>query len=80
MSFSLLHSEYVISISLQLNLFYLQVVLRACFHYEHGIEYSLFVLLIFFALLSARLDLSAEKSIKERKNASFQARSRNEPL
>ena len=39
--------------------------IMACFHYDRGMEYSLFVLLIFFASLSARLDFKRRKIIKK---------------
>ena len=44
-----------------------------------GIEHSLFVLFIFLIRLALAYFLSAERSIEERKNASFHARSANEP-
>ena len=34
-------------------------------HYEHGMEYSLFLLLIIFALLSAQAQQEVKKSIKQ---------------
>ena len=43
---------------------------RARFHYERGMEYSLFVLLI-FALLSARLDFRCGKIKKSNKECSI---------
>ena len=45
------------------------ILVKVRFHYERGKDYSLFVLLISFALLSARLNFKRERSIKERKNA-----------
>ena len=53
--------------------------LKARFHYERGKEHSLFVLLIFFALASILTARFNRRSIKERKNALFYARSGNEP-
>ena len=50
---------------------------KARFYYERGKDYSFFVLLILFALLALDSILSAEKSIKERKNALFHARRGN---
>ena len=53
---------------------------KARFHYERGKKHSLFVLLIFFfalpSILTARFN---RRSIKERKNALFHARSGNGP-
>ena len=46
-----------------------------CFHYERGMEYSLFLLLIFFASLSASARREMKKSIIQTKNAPFRARS-----
>ena len=40
--------------------------LNARFHYEHGMAFSLFALLNFFALLSACLDLKCGKIIKKK--------------
>ena len=57
------------------------MTLKAHFHYEHGKDYSLFVLLIFLLCLVLASILSVERSIKkERKNALFHACSGNEPL
>ena len=53
---------------------------RARFHYERGIEYSLFVLLIFLLRLALAYILGKEKSMKETKNAPFHAPSGNESL
>ena len=47
--------------------------IKARFHYERGKKHSLFVLLLFFC---ARFN---RRSIKERKNALFHARSGNGP-
>ena len=55
-------------------------MVKARFHYERGTDYSLFVLLIFLLCLAFASILSAERSIKETKNAFFQARSGNGPL
>ena len=49
-------------------------------HYERGKDYSLFFLLIFLLCLALASILSAERSIKETKNALFHARSGNGPL
>ena len=43
--------------------------LKARFHYDRGKDYSLFVLLIFFALLSARFNFKRGKINKKAKNA-----------
>ena len=53
---------------------------KAHFHYEHGKKHSLFVLLFFFALASILTAHFNRRSIKERKNALFYARSGNGPL
>ena len=55
-------------------------VVKARFHYERGKDYSLFVLLIFLLCSALASILSAERSIKETKNALFHARSGNGPL
>ena len=54
--------------------------IRARFHYESGMEYSLLVLLICFAPFSARLDFKRGKIIKETENAPFYACTENERL
>ena len=41
--------------------FFKNVIVQACFHYARGMEHSWFVLLIFFASLSARLDFMRGK-------------------
>ena len=53
---------------------------KARFHYERGKKHSLFVLLLFFALASILTARFNRRSIKERKNALFHARSGNGPL
>ena len=53
---------------------------KARFHYERGKKHSLFVLLLFFALGSILTARFNRRSIKERKNALFHARSGNGPL
>ena len=54
------------------------LVLKARFHYERGKDYySLSVLLIFLLCLAIASIRSAERSIKETKNALFHARSGN---
>ena len=53
---------------------------KARFHYERGKKHFLFVLLIFFALASILTARFNRRSIKERKNALFHARSGNGPL
>ena len=55
------------------------ISLKARFHYERGKKHSLFVLLLFFALASILTARFNRRSIKERKNALFHARSGNEP-
>ena len=50
------------------------------FHYERGKKHSLFVLLLFFALASILTARFNRRSIKERNNALFHARSGNGPL
>ena len=54
--------------------------IKARFHYERGKKHSLFVLLLFFALASILTARFNRRSIKERKNALFHARSGNGPL
>ena len=54
-------------------------VLKARFHYERRKDYFLFVLLIFLLCLALASILSAERSMKETKNALFHARSGNGP-
>ena len=56
----------------KLKTFIIQI--KARFHYERGKKHFLFVLLIFFCVRFNR------RSIKERKNAFFHARSGNGPL
>ena len=51
---------------------------RVRFHYEREMEYFLFVLLIFLFRLALAYILTAERLIKETKNAPFHARRRNE--
>ena len=53
--------------------------LRARVYWERRMEYSLFVLLIFLFCSPLAYILSAERLIKETKNAPFLARSGNEP-
>ena len=61
------------------NGFSFSIILKARFHYERGIEHSLFLLLIFPRLKSKRALSKAKKSRKQTKNAPFHARSGNEP-
>ena len=61
-------------------LFYCKRALKARFHYERGMEYSLFLLLIFRHLISERVLSKAKKSIKQTKNTPRHALSGNEPL
>ena len=56
------------------------ITIKARFHYERGKNHSLFVSLIFFALASILTARFNRRSIKERKNALFHARSGNGPL
>ena len=49
------------------------VLAKARFYYKRGIEYFFFVLLIFLLRLELGKILSAERSIKETKNALYQA-------
>ena len=53
--------------------------LKDSFHYDRVMEYFLFVLLIFFASLSARLDFKRRKIIKRNKESSIHPRSGKEP-
>ena len=62
------------------NALYIQASIRARFHYERGMEHSLFDLLNFLLRLTIAQILSAVRSIKETKNAPFHAHSENEPL
>ena len=55
-------------------------VVRALFYYKHGIEYSLFVLLIFLLHLVLKHGRKVKKSIKQTKNAPFYIGSGNEPF
>ena len=50
---------------------------KARSHCERGMEYSLFVSLIFVASLSAEARKEVKKLIEQTKNASFYARSGN---
>ena len=45
--------------------------IRARFHHERGMEYFLFVLLIFFTSFSTRLDFNRGKINKKRKECSI---------
>ena len=54
-----------------------QQCIKARFHNERGKDYSLFILLIFLLCLALASILSAERSIKETKNALFHAGSGN---
>ena len=56
-----------------------QCSLKARFHYEREKDYSLFVLLIFFALLSARFNFKRGK-MNKRNNTLFHAHRGNGPL
>ena len=58
----------------------LKRAVKARFYYERGKKHSLFVLLLFFALASILTARFNRRSIKERKNALFHARSGNGPL
>ena len=62
-----------------LNLFKQPKSLKTRFHYEREKDYSLFVLLIVLLCLALASILSAERLIKETKNALFHARSGNGP-
>ena len=53
---------------------------KARFHHEHGKDYSLFVLLIFLLCLARTSILSAERSVRETKNALFHTLSGNGAL
>ena len=53
---------------------------KARFHFERGMEHSLFLLSIFPRLKSKRALSQAKKSIKQTSNTPFHARSGNEPL
>ena len=56
------------------------VGIKARFHYKRGKKHSLLVLLLSFALASILTARFNRRSIKERKNALFHARSGNRPL
>ena len=72
-----IQKEKILAMFLLRKLYTAQILflasIKARFHYERGKKHSLFVLLLFFC---ARFN---RRSIKERKNALFHARSGNGP-
>ena len=58
----------------------LELALKVRFHYKHGMQYSVFVLLIFLLLSPFKVLSEAKKSIKETKNTPFYTCSGNEPI
>ena len=56
----------------------IRVIGKACFHYERGMELSLFILLIFYFFRRLSVKRS-KKSIEEIKNTLFNVRNGSEP-
>ena len=77
--FSVFEMPYFVTVMLQNECLTPGAFLKARFHYERGIEHSLFLLLIFPSLKLKRALSKAKKSIKQTKNNLFHARSGNGP-